>query len=360
MVGTMSFRGTLSLLASLTLAESAALGYHHKKQVPVSAPDELATMPTSLAIFASQCKCKFIGLCSCRASVEFMDCIADACASGGCDCHEHQFEEACGNMSATCPSIGVQCAKDKATCLHHSHAEDEPTADILSDLEELRAKQCKLQKAHKMGFLNADNRMRELEAQIQARKDALIIKNVDCTPNMKCDDEPVCADSGTAASVPSTANNTAPAVSADVKVDDKAVVKKEKDAKEDDKVPAGTLSQDVGKKKSSIGVCLLELLGQILLFLLFAFLYDRFLRKNWKSGSAVGSESKEGFRFSLFGCFYDLKMTLLVFCCGVLRWADTLDKANDDKKTIHELLVIHRALDPLGGVVCVSDLSVRD
>lgn len=316
---------------------------HYEALTPSTAAQVMSAMPTSLAIFATQCKCKFIGLCSCRASVEFMDCIADACASGHCDCHKNQFQEACGNMSAACPSIGVQCSKDKATCLHHSHAEDEPTADILSDLEELRQQKCKLLAAAKAGFLNADNRLRELKPRIQARIDALALKRVPCSPNMDCKDEPICVDGTLAvsAAAPSAAEpqkleTTAGKAGTDQRQEVNS--EEEQEDEEEQANPAtssqkGTLSGHIGYKKKSFGMCFLHVFVHILLVLVLAFVYNQF-RDKWQASNVKGQEGRENnFRFNLFGCINDPRMTLMVLCCAPLRWADTMDKANSNNKT---------------------------
>jgi len=350
----------MSLCQAICLAfgfhlASAETNFRHTRVAPDQSGDVVQPLSTSLAIFASQCKCKFIGLCSCRASVEFMDCIADACASGSCDCHEHQFEEACGNMSATCPSIGVQCSKDKATCLHHSHAEDEPTADILSDLEEFRAKQCKLREAHKAGFLNADNRIRELKPRIQARIDALIIKGVPCTPNMECNKEPLCPEGGDeAAASPAPAAASSAKEAADEKKADKAEVetdttkakeeKEERDEKEEDKQPkvvpppskVKSLSEYLSlNNMHNFKICSWEVAVHVLLVLVFALLYNMH-RAKWTSRDDVSTVqntlNEQGFQFGLFGCWKAPLLTLFVCCCFPLRWADTMDKANDQGK----------------------------
>lgn len=71
-----------------------------------------------LGRMASQCKCKFKGLCGCDAALEFMDCIAASCTSGTCNCQNGmQFLYACHNMSAVCPTTGLMCASDSASCL---------------------------------------------------------------------------------------------------------------------------------------------------------------------------------------------------------------------------------------------------
>merc|ERR1719359_5234 len=135
-------------------------------------------LPTALAVLADQCKCRFRGLCTCELSMEFMDCIADSCASGACECHDQIFEHACGGMVDACPSVGVQCNAQRATCLSQPLLNNETVDEILRDLEGMKARKCKLERALAAGFVNADNRLRELEPPLQARLDLLKIKGV--------------------------------------------------------------------------------------------------------------------------------------------------------------------------------------
>lgn len=65
-----------------------------------------------------------------------------------------------------------------------------------------------------------------------------------------------------------------------------------------------------------------------ILFVLFAaYIYDKFrLHAEW--ARVADHEEDDGFSFSLFGCFEDPKLSLLALCCPMIRWADTMDKAN--------------------------------
>lgn len=80
--------------------------------------DNSVALPAFLAHMASDCQCQFKSQCSCEATLGFMNCISDACSSGKCECMDNaHFMWACGNMSATCPNVGLQCTPDgKAFC----------------------------------------------------------------------------------------------------------------------------------------------------------------------------------------------------------------------------------------------------
>jgi len=74
-------------------------------------------MIKELAIMASDCQCHFSDTCSCEGSLTFMDCITRACNSGKCNCNgHHHFVDACQNMTETCPSVGLNCNQEKASC----------------------------------------------------------------------------------------------------------------------------------------------------------------------------------------------------------------------------------------------------
>jgi len=75
-----------------------------------------AAMPAFLMSMAQDCQCVFEDTCSCQASVEFMQCIADACSSKKCNCEDHHFDNACTQMSDLCPVVGLSCTAGEATC----------------------------------------------------------------------------------------------------------------------------------------------------------------------------------------------------------------------------------------------------
>jgi len=327
-------------------------------------PSDLA-LPTQLAVFASQCKCRFIGTCSCRESVMFMDCMADACTSGSCNCSDTQFLDACHDMAATCPDIGLQCSLDKARCVHHPLTAKANTDDILRDLEVMKMRKCKLEEAMAAGFLNADNRFQELEPMIEHNLEALKKKDVKEMPDMRCS-KPLVSSSFKAPDADQTPGNTTTKAPVEVKgsaqeldADDaEDADEKEKTqtgsrtlpsnpetteeppsstslGSDDDKTASdptdqrsGSLSQHTHANRNRYLTLLSSILAYILIVLLIAFIYHRKLRLkiNWV-GRAKPSD-KPGFGFGLCGCIQDLKMSLFVCCCPLIRWADTVSKAN--------------------------------
>eukprot|EP00929_Paragymnodinium_shiwhaense_P067335 TRINITY_DN338_c1_g1_i1.p1 TRINITY_DN338_c1_g1~~TRINITY_DN338_c1_g1_i1.p1 ORF type:complete len:808 (-),score=168.26 TRINITY_DN338_c1_g1_i1:134-2557(-) len=68
---------------------------------------------------AQSCQCTFRDVCSCEGAIEFMNCIADACASNTCNCEgKEKFHSSCGKMAATCPSVDLSCSlpTGRASC----------------------------------------------------------------------------------------------------------------------------------------------------------------------------------------------------------------------------------------------------
>lgn len=73
---------------------------------------------------------------------------------------------------------------------------------------------------------------------------------------------------------------------------------------------------------------LVAFIVEVLPFLIAAFIYDRF-RKTMRFEQAATTKIPEnGFSHGLFSCFESPKITLLAWCCGPIRWADTLDKGS--------------------------------
>lgn len=78
---------------------------------------------------ADECQCTFSSSCTCADAQKFLDCISAVCQNSACNCKENdQYMAACGAMSATCPSIGLQCVADKATCSGAAVAETSGTS----------------------------------------------------------------------------------------------------------------------------------------------------------------------------------------------------------------------------------------
>eukprot|EP00747_Dinoflagellata_sp_TGD_P025786 gnl/TRDRNA2_/TRDRNA2_131488_c0_seq1.p1 gnl/TRDRNA2_/TRDRNA2_131488_c0~~gnl/TRDRNA2_/TRDRNA2_131488_c0_seq1.p1 ORF type:complete len:246 (+),score=74.43 gnl/TRDRNA2_/TRDRNA2_131488_c0_seq1:92-829(+) len=142
----------------------------------------------AMEVIGDKCKCKFIGHCTCRQAIQFMDCISDSCASGDCDCHAQQFQHSCFQMADTCNTLGMGCTEDRATCTHEPVYADESTDELLADLAHLKDRKCKLEEAKRRGFLNAEKRHADVMAKIQGVLDMLKKKDYKCEePNMDCD-----------------------------------------------------------------------------------------------------------------------------------------------------------------------------
>merc|ERR1719487_2670908 len=73
-------------------------------------------LPVQLAVFGKKCSCRFLGMCTCNAATEFMDCVADAISSKLCDGNDQQFKQSCESMASVCPSVGLQCTEKQAHC----------------------------------------------------------------------------------------------------------------------------------------------------------------------------------------------------------------------------------------------------
>lgn len=77
-----------------------------------------AELPEGLQVLADQCSCSFYGLCTCNRALDFMHCMADACAHNSCNCTgANHFKQACLQMSGACHTIGLRCSDSEATCL---------------------------------------------------------------------------------------------------------------------------------------------------------------------------------------------------------------------------------------------------
>jgi hypothetical protein len=50
------------------------------------------------------------------AAIEFMTCIAGNCGREKCACQENQFYNACGEIRHHCPSVGLTCNYERASC----------------------------------------------------------------------------------------------------------------------------------------------------------------------------------------------------------------------------------------------------
>jgi len=191
------------LLVSPTICEGRIHSHHHQFQADSSAPAGPVVakkvrpefLPNVLAKLADQCQCQFQGVCTCEGSMDFMDCISEACSAGKCDCHNQQYHKGCVDMAMTCPSLDFDCTSNRAVCTVEVQTVDgrevkEETADqILDDLAAMKEKKCRLEKANEDGWLNSDRRLEELKPYIEERLEALQSTN-STKPWMGCGDEP--------------------------------------------------------------------------------------------------------------------------------------------------------------------------
>lgn len=205
--------GSPALVLLLCSVADASLGFrsgrHHQpdseKQLQPQAPKDALRLNAQKANSsqgekADPCACEFKGECSCMSSLEFMDCISAACASGSCDCHEHQYHNACVDMANTCVSLEFKCESQKATCSMvtgangtemsgpESQWSQESTEALQAEVADLIEKKCRLEEAEKDGWLNADNRLKTLVPEIEAKvkelkaRDAEVPDINDCSP----------------------------------------------------------------------------------------------------------------------------------------------------------------------------------
>lgn len=154
-----------------------------------------ASLPWSLVKLANECQCQFEGECTCKSALAFMDCIAKACTSAVCQCKKSQYQESCLALGSSCEgALHLQCMPSSVSCsMEASIAETTTTTlpleteeSVLAELEGLRKRKCELIKAIEDGWLNADNRLRELEPVIENRLQRLAELG-GSAPYMGCD-----------------------------------------------------------------------------------------------------------------------------------------------------------------------------
>merc|ERR1719389_13322 len=97
-------------------------------------------------------------------------------------------------MANTCmSSLEFKCTSDKVLCTEMEtvgnktevEVHEKSTKELQDELKELIKKKCKLEEAEKDGWLNADNRLRELEPEIEDHVKALEDRKAD-VPNLSC------------------------------------------------------------------------------------------------------------------------------------------------------------------------------
>jgi Cys-rich protein (TIGR01571 family) len=273
-------------------------------------------LPVDLAIIASKCQCRFIGYCTCGAAIEFMDCVADACASGVCDCKVTNFMHSCDSMSTTCPSVGLHCSQEKATCLHTPEPVSMTVPEIREKLARLKKRKCKLEKAIDAGYFNAHKRLQELLPEIQSYLDILKLKG---------DANAVYMDCGSAPAGIRGTNWTASRVGG-------KAVSLEKEATAPVKAPRADVWKYWWNGTWIMGVN--SSIATIAVLFIVAFLYDRVRLKTLFVQHKPHECGNDGFQYGLFGCHNDLRTTVFTCCCPALRWADTLDKAKPNTTPI--------------------------
>lgn len=129
-----------------------------------AAPD----IPFSLVKLGNECRCAFHGSCSCKDTLAFMDCIGRACSSGKCTCPADQYQQSCQAMRGACLDLEFECSNNRVKCSEQAnHPWDQDKKGLLEALEEMRMKKCQLKESSEAGWVNADNRIRELEPKIQ-------------------------------------------------------------------------------------------------------------------------------------------------------------------------------------------------
>jgi hypothetical protein len=133
-------------------------------------------MSGGLQALADKCSCSFHDVCECDASLKFMQCISDACASSRCDCQAEQYHQSCLSIALTCPSLYFECTNDRAICRESTDEtaiKDLPTDVLKGDLEHALEQRCTYMKAEQKGWLNADNRLKDIEPLIKKYQDTL-------------------------------------------------------------------------------------------------------------------------------------------------------------------------------------------
>jgi len=142
----------------------------------------------------AQCACEFHGTCSCQATMDFMDCIADSCASGKCDCNAQQYQHACYTMADECPSLNMQCTRERAVCLFEREGyfsavkqveKNKTTEDLYEELKDLKERTCRLQMAAEDGWLNSEKQLTDVKSRIDKAMSVLQSRG-EKTPAMHC------------------------------------------------------------------------------------------------------------------------------------------------------------------------------
>lgn len=159
--------------------------------------------PLSFLGQPAECQCKFSGDCYCKDVLEYLDCVANSCHNPACNCAATQYKDSCDALGPQCDNLELGCGESKVTCAMEAIKKTLPptlaplktvtppptTAEtIAADLELLKAERCKHLENEKDGWLNADNRRRELE-QVIEEKSTQLRKLGGQVPDMRCASE---------------------------------------------------------------------------------------------------------------------------------------------------------------------------
>jgi len=312
----------LAALVLVLLAAGAAASSSHLRSpqaqlsvvaANVSEPSQEGSLPINLAVIADHCKCKFIGVCTCMATVDFMDCVADAGASGACEFKPSDFTKSCDAMAETCPTVGLQCTQEKATCLHPPDISKKSIPELNAELATLKSRKCNLEGAAAAGYLNAKARLAELAPRIQGNLDVLKIKGGEPF-YMGCAPMPVGYKAswiGGEAYAPEPEPYSWQAAPAGQPASQEFAAP----------LPPAVLLSPSEKRG---WIMFTNVSVYILLVLFCGILYDK-VRKAHVYPQKMFNDGQ--FNYGIFGCFEDVRLSLMSCFCPALRWADSMDKA---------------------------------
>jgi Cys-rich protein (TIGR01571 family) len=227
--------------------------------------------------------------------------------------------------------------------------------EIVTELSSLRERRCKMRKAAKAGHHGAEGRLKEIEPEIQGHLDMLNAQGMWAVPYMGCDHNPIeKKDDGESATTaasqdardlaqlshPSQAQlQPAPALAIAAEKETGVVAlaasaERHEIAKSLADAKAFALAPGKLKGWARFWVVSASIVFELALVLCCACFYDS-VRLKTAFPQDKGNEDPElGFGYSLFGCFNDMRLCLFGCCCLPIRWADTMDKANDQGTTI--------------------------
>lgn len=307
----------LVFVVSAAFAQANGVQVHDPLTLKITAP---GTGFLGLATGHNECSCNFDrgGSCGCDATLEFMNCIAQACENPKCDCQGNShFLGACHQIGSECPHAGLQCFADNAKCVVPTVAEksehgDDPgrsfenepvmSTEAASDTRRLPKLHAEAERLEKL-----DEELSKEEAAEREEKAAKEEKEETQEEEEKeqaalKDPEP------------------APGSMARRPVD-------EADA-EGVGSPMGSSSAmwgAAGNPKDWLALAAI----QFAIVSLAATLYSRIRLGNpFPQTAKTAEHTPSGFKYNLLSCHQDPKLSLFAFACPCLRWADTLEKAN--------------------------------